>query len=230
MSGRPSLTIIEYFPHYVISKKTIFTLQSLFGNDGYAFWFKLLELLGETPGHSYKFCKKSEWLYLVSRTCVTEERAKLILETLIDLEAIDKKLYKKNIIWCENFVKNLIPVYAKRTSELPKKPRILPDSSIPAPKTLIPGTETPQRKGKQRKGEQSKRVFGEFENVFLKDEEYKKLIKKFGETPANDQIENLSQYVASKGTEYKSHYATILNWNRKNQPQEPTESKFTGAK
>ena len=28
-------------------------------------------------------------------------------------------------------------------------------------------------------------------------------------------IEKLSSYIASKGKKYKSHYATILNWSRK---------------
>ena len=61
-----------------------------------------------------------------------------------------------------------------------------------------------------------KLVLGEFKNVKLSDEEYQKLITKFGETGTKQRIENLSEYIASKGKKYSSHYATILSWERKN--------------
>ncbi len=54
--------------------------------------------------------------------------------------------------------------------------------------------------------------------VFLTKDEYKKLIDKFGEGITKDKIEELNNYIKSKGKEkeYKSHYHTILNWDRKN--------------
>jgi len=59
------------------------------------------------------------------------------------------------------------------------------------------------------------RFVGEFKNVNLSDEEMKKLIELFGEQNTQDRIERLSEYIASKGKKYKSHYATILAWARK---------------
>ena len=57
----------------------------------------------------------------------------------------------------------------------------------------------------------SKRKYGEFENVLLTDEEHQKLKDKFG-NEAEGLIGQLSTYLASRGKHYKSHYATILNW------------------
>ena len=54
-------------------------------------------------------------------------------------------------------------------------------------------------------------IYGEFKNVKLTNEEYEKL-KNNNLLPY---IEKLSSYMASKGKRYKSHYATILNWSRK---------------
>jgi len=51
--------------------------------------------------------------------------------------------------------------------------------------------------------------------VFLSDIEYKKLIEELGEPLTKEYIENLSLYIQSKGRKYKSHYATILTWNKK---------------
>lgn len=67
--------------------------------------------------------------------------------------------------------------------------------------------------GKNRLDKNSidKNIYGEFKNVKLTDEEYEKL----KEADLLPYIERLSSYIASKGKKYKSHYATILNWSRK---------------
>ena len=57
--------------------------------------------------------------------------------------------------------------------------------------------------------------FGEFQNVILTDAEYEKLIEKLGDDKTGQLIENLSEYVHSKGKRYKSHYATILQWSKR---------------
>ena len=58
----------------------------------------------------------------------------------------------------------------------------------------------------------------------MTDVEYQKLIDKFGEVGAKERIDKLDSYVASKGTKYVDHYATILTWERKNEPtQKPVE-------
>lgn len=209
--SRPQKLTVEYFPHFTASKKTIFTIEGLYGNDGYAFWFKLLEILGSTQGHYYKFCSKADWLYLVSKTCVSEDKARDILNTLVDLEAIDKKLFKFNVIWCDNFVKNIAPVYERRKGKIPTKPVIDNGNVIFDDGNSIKGN------GKQgtRGTKLEELIYGEFQNVKLSEKEHQKLISKFGKETASSMIENLSQYIASKGRKYKSHYATILNWSRR---------------
>ena len=57
-----------------------------------------------------------------------------------------------------------------------------------------------------------KNVYGEFKNVKLTDDEYKKLEEK----GLLKEIENLDSYIESKGVKYKNHYATILVWDKKN--------------
>src|SRR3990167_5987791 len=60
-----------------------------------------------------------------------------------------------------------------------------------------------------------KMVFGEFNNVYLKEEEHDKLVGSMGEKNVNILIEELSSYMASKGKRYSSHYATLLSWARR---------------
>lgn len=75
-----------------------------------------------------------------------------------------------------------------------------------------------------------KRKFGSAGNVLLTDDEYTKLKARF--IDADERIENLSLGIASKGYKYKDHYATILNWARRDaekqtaQPQKQPETTF----
>lgn len=64
------------------------------------------------------------------------------------------------------------------------------------------------------KKEINKESFGEFENVLLSEQELSKLKSRFGEE-SDRYIERLSNYIASSGKRYKSHYATILTWAEK---------------
>ena len=72
--------------------------------------------------------------------------------------------------------------------------------------------------------------YGQYNNVFLSDEDMEKLKKEF---PADwpERIERLSEYIESKGVSYKSHLATIRMWARKAgekaQQRPDQEPKFT---
>lgn len=70
-----------------------------------------------------------------------------------------------------------------------------------------------------KRGVPQKRKYGEFKNVLLSEDEYNKLTERFP-NDLKSRIERLSGYVASTGKSYKSHYATIINWAKKDKPDE----------
>ena len=80
-----------------------------------------------------------------------------------------------------------------------------------------------QNKKADNQDDRDKKTYGEFENVMLKDIEYKKLVDKFGEAGTKERIENLSSGIESKGYRYNSHYATILTWDRKDNNGNPKQ-------
>jgi hypothetical protein len=57
--------------------------------------------------------------------------------------------------------------------------------------------------------------------IFLTEREYQELIKGFGEVGVNDRIEALAEAILSKGYKYKSHYHTILSWDRLDKKRNP---------
>ncbi len=159
--ARPIKAGVDYFPHDTdaASRKTIFTLESIFGNDGYAFWFKLLETLGTQEGLSFDCNKAPDWLFLTAKMRVSSETATEILNTLAKIEAIDPKLWEKKIIWVQNFADRLNDVYKKRSTNIPQKPdyRTENDSfrTENPSNNEVTEAKTPQRKGKETKGKES---------------------------------------------------------------------------
>lgn len=152
--GRLKKIGVDYFPHDTKSGKTMFTLESQYGNDGYAFWFKLLELLGVQENHAYDCNKPADWLFLIAKTKVTEEQAEGILNTLAQLDAIDAELWEQKIIWSQNFVDRLTEVYRKRGTDAPTKPNNCDKNTDFRDRNTtsedIPAPESTQRELKKR--------------------------------------------------------------------------------
>ncbi len=144
--ARPTKQTVDYFPHFVADSKTKFILQDKYGNNGYAFWFKLLELLCRTDGHSYDCRQATDWEYLVAYTKVDEELAQSILDKLAEMSNIDCALWEKRIIWCQALVDNLSSVYNKRTISAPKIPVIDEFPHRKPPSNGVIGNDNPQSK------------------------------------------------------------------------------------
>ena len=72
----------------------------------------------------------------------------------------------------------------------------------------------------KKENKKEKNVYGEFKNVLLTDDELEKLKQRFPDYELR--IEKLSNYIASKGAKYKSHYATILSWARNDKETLPS--------
>ena len=104
--GRPRKQTVDYFPHFVSTdSRTRFILEDGWGNDGYAFWFKLLELLCRSEGHYYDCSETANEKYLVALMKMEQENISKIIETLVDLGNIDKELWEEHkIIWCQSLV------------------------------------------------------------------------------------------------------------------------------
>ena len=65
------------------------------------------------------------------------------------------------------------------------------------------------------KVKEPKTIFGEFGKVKLTASEHDRLAERLGTEARDGYIERLDGYIASTGKSYKDHYATILNWVRK---------------
>ena len=105
--------------------KTIAILESRWGNDGYAFWFKLLEILGSSDGHFIDYRNDADREFLYAKTRVSEDVAKTILETMAKCGAIDAELWAGGCIYSQNFVDNISDAYSRRKELLQTKTNLL---------------------------------------------------------------------------------------------------------
>ena len=122
---RPTKATVDYFPHYVAHGKTMFTFEGKYGNDGYAFWFKTLEILGSTEQHFLDYNDGCTMEFLLAKTRLSEVIVNEMLNMLAKIGAIDDELWKMKIIWSENFVNNLSSVYNRREVNVYGKPELL---------------------------------------------------------------------------------------------------------
>ncbi len=152
--ARPMKKGVDYFPHACTHGQTMFILEQRWGNDGYAFWFKLLEMLGTTEGHFLDIRNPATRAFLAAKTRLTEDKCYEILDLLSDLDAIDQELWKEHqMVWCQNFVDHLSRVYAKRKTETPTKPSFRDGKPS---STDISVTESTQSKVKESKVDETR--------------------------------------------------------------------------
>jgi hypothetical protein len=200
-------------------------LEARFGLEGYAFWFKLLETLGDTDGHYFRAGNTADLEYLAAKCRLTSDRVTEILVLLADLEAIDKPLWDtERGIWSDNFTRRLSHVYGKRATEIPPKPQ-LPARKID--ESVLSGAEMAQREVKRSKGKKRKEKEDAvakapppppvkyLDGVYLTDIEYSKLVGYLGDKEAVDGlIRELDIYLVGKPADfYVSHYKTIRKWH-----------------
>ena len=119
--ARPKKNTVDYFPHDCHPNKELEIFINKHGNEGYAFYYRLFELLGVTPDHRYDCNKSVNYQYLLTKTGVKEDSFEQLMISLIDLDIVDKELWKDKIIWVQSFVDSIADVYKSRTTELPTK-------------------------------------------------------------------------------------------------------------
>ena len=94
------------------------------------------------------------------------------------------------------------------------------EDTVPIGLCTVPVSISVTGKEEGVKGEEKpkKHKHGAFDNVLLTDDELQRLKDKYP-SDWQSRIDDLSYYIGSKGDKYKSHYRTLLNWARKDEPK-----------
>ena len=214
--ARPQKNIVEYFSHYVTPGKELQLLTDKFGNDGYAFYFRLRELLGRTPNHCYSVEDEIDWLFFVKQMGLDEDRTSDIIQYSVKIRDLDKESWEDKRLWSQNFVDELVPVYDKRTSDLPDKNSFRNENTSfrvgnPSYVNENPSfrSDNSQSKGKERKVNKSK---GEEIRETPTSEELIALQDKYPKTDVNESYRRFKLYNEANGRVYSNLLAAFELW------------------
>ena len=113
---------VDYFPHDTHQSKSVRIISKKYGNDGYAFYYKLRELLGRTENYNYDLSKSIDWLDFIGEMDVEEQQAKKLIEFLVTIGELDKELWEQESrLWSNSLIEDISDVYDKRVAEIPDK-------------------------------------------------------------------------------------------------------------
>lgn len=220
MAGRNPKNNADYFPHEngMRNDKKIKAVRARFGLDGYAIYNMLLESLAEAD----LIC--IEWSEIEIEMFSGDfgvESGKL-KEMVSYFCSVNLFKIANGYLFCTQLDKRLGPVFSKRKSSLDNLRSLNSISAseiqISEKEIELPSRGSKEKKRKEKENIENEILIGEFLNVKISEKEIEKLKSNFGEEKTKEKIEKLSMYLASTGKKYKSHYATILNWSRREEP------------
>lgn len=215
--ARPQKDGMDYFPHDsdAVNDEKIEALRVLYGNDGYAFYFILLERIYRTAEFELDISDAETIQILCRKVAITQEQFDRMLETALKRKCFDREAYElRGVLTSTGIKKRASVVQEKRETMRSKYKKVSDAETTPEIKA-----ETPQSKGKERlkesKEEKStqlkvvKNLYGE--KVHLLESEYAKLIAHHGEAATMQMIAILDNWYLTKGNKPNtSDYHTMV--------------------
>lgn len=190
--SKPKTATVEYFPHSVNHGKSMFALEAKYGNNGYAFWFKILEILGATEHHYIDCNDTATFQYLIAKTKTDDETATEIINYIVGLGCLDADFWKCKIIWSQKFVDNMEELYSRRTVKCYTKAELMGLIATLYPLNGINVYKQPQSKVKYSKVEKSKENhvsgFEEFWQLYPKKEAKQPALTSWNKINPDDEL------------------------------------------
>lgn len=157
--ARPQKEGLDYFSHDTdaVNDEKIEALRALYGNDGYAFFFILLERIYRVPDAELDVSDAETLQILARKVSVTEEKFQEMLKTAIKRGCFNKEAFEKRGVLTSNGIKKRASVVIEKREVMRSRYQKAKLDSISSPISdaeTIP--ETPQSKVKESKEKNSK--------------------------------------------------------------------------
>lgn len=151
--ARPQKEGMDYFPHDTdaVSDEKTEALRALYGNDGYAFYFILLERIYRTSDFEIDISDAETIQILARKIAVTPEKFNQILATALKWGCFDREAYEKRYVLTSQGIKKRASIVVKKREEMREKYHTSKAEVSDAETNQETYPETPQSKGKERK-------------------------------------------------------------------------------
>lgn len=176
--ARPVKEGMDYFPHDVdsLSDEKIEVMRALYGNDGYAFYFIILERIYKTSSGTFDLSKNIVTATLIKKIGVSSELFYQMVETSLEIGLFDKEAYETSKILTSNGIQKrfqkvqiMRQKWCKKSKEnencnIISGDNYLENYELSPEKT--PESKEKKRKEKERKVKESKIPYQELINLF----------------------------------------------------------------
>jgi len=157
--GRPNSKNVFYFPHYTKGTSELDLIEYRYGSEGYKAYYRLQELVADADYHRLSLATQDDKdMFDLGMNC-KQEVVDDVIKILLDKGRIDRELWEdERVIWMQDFVDTLKPVYVNRKKPLPNK-NIVPTSNnsiFTSNNSISTGSNTEKRKEKKTKEKGSK--------------------------------------------------------------------------
>lgn len=121
--ARPLKEGLDYFPHDTdaANDEKLEALRAIYGNDGYAFYFILLERIYRTPDFELDISDAETIQIFARKVAVTPERFKQMLATALKWGCFDQQAYEERHVLTSNGIKKRASVVVKKREEMRSK-------------------------------------------------------------------------------------------------------------
>lgn len=219
---------VDYFPHECAHGRKMHIIESKYGNDGYATWFKLLEQLGKANNHFIDASDESVLMFLASVCRIDEDRLKSILTDLSKLGAIDKILWENHlVIWSQKFVDSVSDAYRKRKTSVPQYSAVL-EQFIPKNPPIRAGMAEVIPKVKNSRVEKRKE-----ENIDDRKLKFASTLEPFLQTYGRDLLNDFYKYWTEpnkSGTKFRQELEKTWSLERRLETWAKNDKNFTNGK
>lgn len=158
--ARPKKEGMDYFPHDTdaVNDEKLEALRMLYGNDGYAFYFIMLERIYRTKDAELDISDAETIQILSRKVSVSLETFHKMLETCFKRDIFDRKLYEQHgVLTSKGIQKRVAPVVEKREKMRQKYSRSK-DNGVSDAETEQKPDKVKESKGKESKVKESRVV------------------------------------------------------------------------
>ena len=121
-TGRPESKNVDYFPHFTKGDRMLDLIEFRHKTEGYAFVYKLQEMLADAPYHKLSVKTQDEKDMFEMGIGIKKEVVDDVINILVNNNKIDRELWEKErVIWWQEFVERLSAVWYKRGKRIPTK-------------------------------------------------------------------------------------------------------------
>lgn len=209
--ARPKKQGLDYFPHDVdaANDEKIEAMRATFGNDGYAFYFILLERIYRTEDGGLDISSAMKMSAVSAKVGVTAERFGEMLNAAFDVGLFDTGTYESTGRLTSPGIQRRFGAVNKEREKWRNK-KVFQGENPGENEEENPGEKPPPPAPSKKKPDKPKIKYAEF--VSLTEDEYENLMNRCGVDGAKRLVEILDNYKGSKGKKYASDYRAILNW------------------